>query len=166
MKTWSKNLPIKKEDLYWNEAKVKRVIDGDTIETQGILSFNFEHGDLDLRLNGLFCFETRKPSNERLDKLMPHLKAIGVGDRLELIARMKKLGALCKDAMENLVMGEELAIKTYKTTFNRYVADVYRQRDGVNLVEWMLDNKFGQVEDPSDQAKPYFELLMYWKDKL
>ena len=121
---------------------------------------------IDLRLNGLYSFETRKPHDDILDSLMPYLKSIGVGDRLELIKRMKQLGQICKDAMENLVMGEELLIKTYKLSFNRYVADVYTQSKSINLVEWMLKNKYGQVLNPKEQAFPYQELLIHWKNKL
>lgn len=159
MTNWSSNLPIKEQELYWSESEVQRVIDGDTIEVLSILPFKAARIKLSLRLQDLFCFETRKPSNDILDALTPHMKAIGVESRLELIDKMKALGNEAKAAMEHLVMGERLLVYSFKTSFDRYVAKVWRTRDGLNLVDWMIQNNYGQEEDPKDQAYPYGKLL-------
>jgi len=110
---WSPNLPFDKQALYLNQAEVRRVVDGDTLVCQGILSFHIEDSDLRLRLRNLFCFETRKPSNKILAQLEPELTRLNLKDRNELIKYMKLLGKHCKSAMENLVAGERIVINTY-----------------------------------------------------
>ena len=151
-----------------NQAEVIRVVDGDTLECQGILSFHHEDSNLMVRIKDLYTFEIRKPSDKILDRLEPELKRLNLKSRKQLITYMKELGQHCKLAMENLTSGERLIISSYpeNMSFNRWVAEVWKRRDGVNLQQWMIDEKFGQIENPTDQAKPYLDLLLYWRDRI
>lgn len=111
--------------MYEYRAIVKEVYDGDTITVEVILGFGVYKTEV-LRLSGIDA---------------PELK----GDE-------RPYGLVSRDKLRELILGQEIIIKTYKDKkekYGRYIADVYLKHPetGVFCVnDWLVENKLAVYE--------------------
>ena len=106
--------------MYEYRAKVIKVYDGDTITVEITLGFNVYKTEV-LRLANIDAPELR-------------------GDE-------RPYGLVTRDKLRELIMDQEIIIKTYKDKkgkYGRYIADVYLENPetGVFCVnDWLVENK-------------------------
>ena len=106
--------------MYEYRAKVIKVYDGDTITVEVVLGFGVYKTEV-LRLNGI--------------------------DAPELRGEERPYGLVTRDKLRELIMDQEIIIKTYKDKkgkYGRYIADVYIEQPEIGIVcvnDWLVENK-------------------------
>ena len=103
--------------MYEYRAEVVRIIDGDTIVVNIDLGLKQWSHDVHLRIRNIDAPEAR------------------TRDLAE-----KEKGLAAKAFLEEkLPIGEQVIVKTYKSSFNRYVADVRINLTGVDVASMMVE---------------------------
>ena len=108
--------------MYTYKAKVVRIIDGDTIVVNIDLGLKQWSHDQHLRIKDIYAPEVRTKDLEE-----------------------KKKGLESKSYLEGLLpYNTEVIVKTYKHSFNRYVADVWinYEDDSNNIADIMVKSGF------------------------
>jgi micrococcal nuclease len=114
------------DDLWWYQARVTRVIDGDTIDVDIDLGFNLTANTLRLRLLGVDTPEMRGPDR-----------------RLGEAARDYVQGWI--DAAVRVDDQWPLRVRTIETdSFGRWLTEI-RSADGLSLAADIIDNGHGDV---------------------
>ena len=110
---------------------VIKVYDGDTITIAAKMPFiNSPIYRFSVRLSGIDCPEIKGKSQTE-----------------------KELAINARDALANKVMGKLVTLQNVSLEkYGRLLADVYC--DGVNMNQWMLDNKFALPYDGGKKTRP------------
>ena len=111
--------------MYEYKAKLREIIDGDTIDVEIDLGFG-TYKNARLRLKGIDTPETRTSRKKE-----------------------KKAGKLVELFVEKLLdRSGAMTIRTYKDgkgSFGRYIADIYIDELDISLNDYLLNNKFARV---------------------
>ena len=104
--------------MYEYRAKVEKIYDGDTITVEIVLGFGVYKTER-LRLSGI--------------------------DAPELRGEQRPYGLVSRDKLRELILGQEVIIKTYKDKkgkYGRYIADIYIDSESgmVCVNDWLVEN--------------------------
>jgi endonuclease YncB( thermonuclease family) len=110
--------------LYHYRGVARRIVDGDTFYVLLDLGIRVYH-EISIRIAGINTPELFSGTD-------------------------REAGARAREALEALIGGKEVYIRTYKDsqTFNRYVADVYRIDTGEDVANYMVVNGYAERVSP------------------
>ena len=148
LKNYFKNKKLSKQTIETKEwsfknriymAKVVAVYDGDTI--RAVFKFNGDYYKFNIRLMGIDTPEIRTKNDKE-----------------------KNCGYMVKGILEDKILNKQVQLVcTGEDSFGRILAYIYY--DGINISQYMLDNKYAYPYDGKKKT-PFEELEDYYKHLL